>query len=99
MRDPNAPCLLCPCCKHHVDDLTQTLAGDWLCGPCAEETDAELRELEDRDAADALSAFVRADTLPPAERNDPAAASPPPGITASEETALSIPAPSAVHPL
>lgn len=66
MRGPDAPCLLCPCCKHHVDDLTQTLAGDWLCGPCAEETDAELRELEDRDAADALSAFVRADTLPPA---------------------------------
>lgn len=66
MRGPDAPCFPCPCCNASVDGLTQTLAGDWLCGPCAEETDAELRELEDRDAADALSAFERAETIPPA---------------------------------
>lgn len=49
MRGPDALTIECPCCGGHTDHdaLSQTITGEWVCGPCCDELDAELRAAED----------------------------------------------------
>lgn len=55
MRGPDALTIECPCCGGHTDHdaLSQTITGEWVCGPCCDEL-ADRGALNDT-AVEALS--------------------------------------------